>query len=74
MAKTKKSSACCCPSMDKDYQADDDARTLTRAEEVRQDGKRHTAACKKLKEQARVAEMEAKVKKGLASAFPKGEH
>lgn len=72
MAKRKKS--CCCPSMDKDYQAESDARTLTEAEKVRGDGKRHTAACKKLKEQARVAEMEAKIKKGLAAAFPKESH
>lgn len=67
----KKSPSCACASMDKDWQADSDARTLTDAEKVRGDNKRHTAACKKLKEQARVAEMEAKIKKGLAAAFPK---
>jgi len=61
--------------VDKNYQAEDDARTLTRAQEVRGDSKRHTCAMECLKKQNYAAkcalDMEAKVKKGLAAAFPK---
>jgi hypothetical protein len=62
------------PTIDKDYQAEDDARTLTRSQEIRMDGKRHTAAVGHLKKQHKAVmsavEMEAKVKKGLKAAFP----
>ena len=62
-----------------DYQTEDDARHLEAAAEVRGDSKRHGAAIthlkKKVKTTTGTVALEAKVKKGLAAAFPpdKGE-
>ena len=42
--------------MDKDWQAEDDMRTLARAEEIRKDPKRHKAALAKAKE--KIAELQ----------------
>jgi hypothetical protein len=52
-----------------------DARHLTAAQGIRLDEKRHQAALKHMKKKAGsiqgMLDMEAKVKKGLAAAFPK---
>jgi len=40
----KKSMASAVPAIDKNWQAEDDLRTLVRACEIRKDGKRHAAA------------------------------
>lgn len=40
----KKTAVASAPMLDRDYQAEDDFRTLQRADEVRRDSKRHTAA------------------------------
>jgi hypothetical protein len=62
------------PQIGKNYQAEDDARTLIRSQEVRMDNKRHSMALGHLKKQHEAAmsavEMEAKAKKGLKAAFP----
>lgn len=54
MAKAKKKSepAPASIGMDKDYRAEDDMRTLTRAEEIKADGERMKGAAAKAKEQA----------------------
>jgi hypothetical protein len=56
-----------------DYQAQDDAHTLMRAQEVMSDKKRHTKAKKHLdsmsKDKAKES-LHAKVAKGLQKAFP----
>lgn len=54
MAKTKKKTeaVAAAPMQDRDYQAEDDMRTLTRAEEIKGDGARMKAAAVKAKEQA----------------------
>ena len=54
MAKAKKKSApqATIGGPDKDYQAEDDMRTLTRAEEIKGDAARMKAAAGKAKEQA----------------------
>jgi hypothetical protein len=63
------------PQVDEKWQAEDDGRTLTRAQEIRLDEKRHKAALGHLKKQATASssavDLEIKVKKGLAAAFPK---
>jgi hypothetical protein len=76
----KKAKACCAqPSsmMDDKYQAEDDARTLTRAQEVRQDAKRHKRAMEHLNKQAttnkQAADLEKKVSKALKTAFTEEE-
>jgi hypothetical protein len=60
-----------------DFQAEDDARHLTTAQEIRLDEKRHQAALKHMKKKAgsvqAAVDMETKVKAGLAKAFPKGD-
>ena len=50
--KSKTGTVAGAPMMDKDYQAEDDMRTLTRAEEIKGDGDRMKAAAGKAKEQA----------------------
>jgi hypothetical protein len=59
-----------------DFQAEDDARHLTLAQEIRMNEKRHQAALKHMKQKSgsvqAAVDMEEKVKKGLAGAFPKG--
>jgi hypothetical protein len=58
-----------------DFQAEDDARHLTEAQNIRLDEKRHQAALKHMKKKAgsiqAAVDLEAKVKKGLDAAFPK---
>jgi hypothetical protein len=62
-------------SPDEKYRTEEDARHLERAAEVRADAKRHKAAMKHLKGKMGslkgAMDMETKVKKGLAAAFPK---
>jgi len=57
-----------------DFQAEDDARHLTEAQNIRLDEKRHQAALKHMKKKAGsiqgAVDMETKVKEGLAKAFP----
>ena len=64
-------------SVDPKWQAEDDARSLTRAQEVRCDCKRHKAACNHLKKQAKDAKgalsLEQKVAKGLKEVFSDSE-
>lgn len=65
-----------CPtSGNKDWEAESDAGTLSRSQEIRNDEKRHKAALAYLKKQstasAEAVSLETKVKKGLAAAFPK---
>jgi hypothetical protein len=59
-----------------DFQAEDDARHLTEAQNVRLNEKRHQAALKHMKKKAgsiqAAVDLETKVKKGLAAAFPAG--
>ena len=56
------------------YDAEDDARHLTHAGEVRADPKRHKMALAHLRHEAeaknKTVAMESKVKKGLSEAFP----
>lgn len=52
-----------------DYQAQDDARTLTRAEEVRAEPKRHKAAQKHLRRQHRAIKAALKGGNPLAKAM-----
>lgn len=63
------------PSSVSDYEAEDDARNLMRAQEVMSDGKRHAKAKKHLdkmhKDRARES-VHAKAAKGLKKAFPGG--
>lgn len=80
MAKTSKPTSV----NEDDYQAQDDARTLTRAQEVAADKPRHKKAVKHLakqaksagdahaaaKQQLKGAAMHQKVKSGLKKAFP----
>lgn len=58
-----------------DFRARMDAHALTQAQNIRLDEKRHQAALKHMKKKAgsvlAAADMEVKVKKGLAAAFPK---
>jgi hypothetical protein len=62
------------PTVDKDYQAENDGRTLMEAQEIRNDSARHKKALACLKEKEAAAcdavAMEEKVKKGLKAAFP----
>ena len=62
------------PSVDKEYQAENDGRTLLEAQEIRNDPKRHDCALTCLKDKHTAAmdavAMEEKVKKGLKAAFP----
>lgn len=71
----KTTSCSLCDSDDEHYQAQGDARSLEEAQEVRGDDKRHKNAMAHLKKKAddtkKAVENEAKVKKGLAAAFPK---
>lgn len=57
-----------------DFQAEEDARALTSAQEIRLDEKRHQCALKCMKKKSgsiqAAVDMEEKVKKGLAAAFP----
>lgn len=68
---TKSKPVSCDP--DAEWQAEEDARTLTRSQEVRDDAKRYKKACAKLTEQAESAkaavDLETKVKAGLNKAF-----
>jgi hypothetical protein len=61
--------------MDDDFKAEQDASALTNAQEIRLDEKRHQAALKHMKKKSgsvqAAVDMEEKVKKGLAAAFPK---
>lgn len=60
------------PSVSSDYQAEDDARTLMRAEEVRGDNGRlgkAAKAVKKLEAEAQRTLLHAKVVKGMKRAF-----
>jgi hypothetical protein len=63
------------PKTDAEYQAEEDGRTLMRAQEIRNDPKRHKAAMACLKKDAAAASeavsLESKVKDGLKAAFPK---
>lgn len=72
MAKTEKGGATA--NVSAPFQAEDDARALTNAQEVRIDEKRHQGAIKHLKGKAgsvqAAIKMEEKVKKGLKAAFP----
>ena len=58
-----------------DFQAEEDARHLHEAAKVRGDDKRHKAALNHLKKKSSdiqsAVDMETKVRKGLAAAFPK---
>jgi hypothetical protein len=56
MAKKKKSSPDVAVGMDKDWQAEDDLRTLVRAGEIKDDKKRYNAAMKMARE--KVSEMQ----------------
>lgn len=60
------------------YEAEDDARTLTRAQEVRGNAKRHAAACKCLKKNCKdtkgALSMEQKAADGLKEVFGKSEN
>jgi hypothetical protein len=57
-----------------DFRAEEDARHLTEAQNIRLDEKRHQCALKHMKKKAGsiqgAVDMEAKVKEGLAKAFP----
>jgi hypothetical protein len=59
----------------KEFQAEADAQHLTEAQGIRLDEKRHQAALKHMKKKSGsiqgAVDMEMKVKKGLAAAFPK---
>ena len=63
--------------VDKDWEAEDDARTLSRSSEIRNDTKRYERAMKCLKKQHQAAmdavSLEQRVKKGLKGAFSKKE-
>jgi hypothetical protein len=73
MAKTKLGGATA--NVPDDYQAEDDARHLTTAQEIRLDEKRHQAAMRHMKKKSgsiqATVDLEAKVKKGLKAAFPR---
>jgi len=56
---------------DKKWEAESDARSLTESEQIRADKPRHARAIVELRKQAEVADKEAKIKRGLAAAFPK---
>lgn len=59
--------------VDKDYEGEDDARSLMRAHEVMSDSKRHGKAKKhldKMHEDKRKESLHAKAAKGLKAAFP----
>jgi hypothetical protein len=75
MAKPKATLGGATANVSDDFQAEQDAHHLTKAQEIRLDEKRHQAALKHLKAKAGsiqgAVDMEAKVKKGLAAAFPK---
>jgi hypothetical protein len=57
------------------FQAEDDARHLEAAAEIRGNSSRHQAALRHMKTKGKglmsAVDLEAKVKKGLATAFPK---
>jgi hypothetical protein len=61
--------------VDDDFRAEEDARALTSAQEIRLDEKRHQRALKHMTKKAgsvqAAVDLENKVKKGLAAAFPK---
>jgi hypothetical protein len=63
--------------VDKQFRAEEDARHLEAAAQIRGDESRHQAAMRHLKKKAcgmqDAVDLEEKVKKGLAEAFPKGE-
>jgi hypothetical protein len=74
MAKTKLGGATA--NTPDDFQAQDDARHLEEAANIRGDASRHQAAMRHMKKKHKglqnAVDMETKVKKGLAAAFPKG--